>query len=208
MAHLRKPLATAVVLNTGITVIEAVAGLRANSLSLVMDAIHNLSDELALVLLLLAVMQRRPARGLVQAANGFNSVGLVVVSLLPLWHAVQRLAHPQSILGLVPIVVGLLAALGNWGVAQVLKPHARTEPAIRLAYLHNRGDALVSLAPAIAGFGVMVLDMSLVDPLVALGIGLAVLIPTLQMLVSRRQELFWPEGLHCGPTVRQRVEVS
>ena len=208
MAHLRKPLAMAVALNTGITVVETLAGLRANSLSLVMDGIHNLSDELALVLLLLAVLQSRPARRLVQAANGFNSIGLVVVSVLPLWHAVHRLAHPQPVVGVVPIVVGLLAALGNWGVAEVLKKPAQTEPAIRLAYVHNRGDALVSLAPAVAGLGVMVLRTPLVDPLVALGTGLAILVPTLHTLVSARQELLWPEGLSCGPADSHTMEVS
>ena len=208
MAHLRKPLAMAVALNTGITVVETVAGFRANSLSLVMDAIHNLSDELALVLLLLAVLQSRPARRLVQAANGFNSIGLVVVSILPLWHAVHRLIHPQPIVGVVPIVVGLLAALGNWGVAQVLKKPAQTESAIRLAYVHNRGDALVSLAPAVAGLGVMVLRTPLVDPLVALGIGMAILVPTLQTLINARQELLWPEGLSYGPADAHTMESS
>jgi len=208
MAHLRKPLAIAVALNTGITVVETIAGLRANSLSLVMDAVHNLSDELALVLLLLAVFQSRPARKLVQAANGFNSIGLVVVSILPLWHAVNRLIHPQPVAGVVPIIVGLLAALGNWGVARVLQKPSQTEPAIRLAYVHNRGDALVSLVPAVAGLGVLIFHTPLWDPLVALVIGMAILIPALRTLVSARQELLWPEGLRCGPAVSQHVEVS
>ena len=49
MAHVRKPLISATVLNTGICLIEAFAGYQANSLSLLMDSVHNLSDELALV---------------------------------------------------------------------------------------------------------------------------------------------------------------
>jgi len=49
MAHYRKPLGAAVGLNTAIIVVEAVAGWQANSLSLLMDSIHNLSDEMALV---------------------------------------------------------------------------------------------------------------------------------------------------------------
>ena len=47
MAHYRKPLVAAVALNSAIFVVEAVAGLQAQSLSLVMDSIHNLSDEMA-----------------------------------------------------------------------------------------------------------------------------------------------------------------
>ena len=51
MAHSRKPVAAAVALNTGIFVVEAVAGYQASSLSLIMDSVHNLSDELALICL-------------------------------------------------------------------------------------------------------------------------------------------------------------
>ena len=49
MAHYRKPIAAAVVLNSAIFIVEAIAGFGANSLSLIMDSVHNLSDELALV---------------------------------------------------------------------------------------------------------------------------------------------------------------
>ena len=54
MAHYRKPLAAAVALNTAIFVVEAIAGFQSESLSLIMDSVHNLSDELALVFLYLA----------------------------------------------------------------------------------------------------------------------------------------------------------
>ena len=54
MAHYRRPLAAAAALNTAIFVVEAVAGFKADSLSLVMDSVHNLSDEMALVFLHLA----------------------------------------------------------------------------------------------------------------------------------------------------------
>lgn len=49
MAHYRKALAAATVLNMAISAVEAVAGFEAHSLSFMMDAIHNLSDEMALI---------------------------------------------------------------------------------------------------------------------------------------------------------------
>ena len=49
MAHYRRPLAAAAALNTAIFVVEAVAGFKADSLSLIMDSVHNLSDERARV---------------------------------------------------------------------------------------------------------------------------------------------------------------
>ena len=81
MAHHRKAVGAAAALNTGIFVVEAVAGYQANSLSLMMDSVHNLSDELALLALWLAfILFRGPSRTLLRSANIFNSVGLIVVS--------------------------------------------------------------------------------------------------------------------------------
>ena len=54
MAHRRKPLGLALGLNTGVLVLETLAGLTGNSLTLLMDAVHNLSDELGLLFLFLA----------------------------------------------------------------------------------------------------------------------------------------------------------
>lgn len=51
MAHHQRAVTIAVALNTGIFIVEAVAGYQASSLTLVMDSVHNLSDEMALIAL-------------------------------------------------------------------------------------------------------------------------------------------------------------
>jgi Co/Zn/Cd efflux system component len=80
MAHYRKPLAVAAALNAAIFIVEAAAGFEARSLSLVMDGIHNLSDEMALVLLYLAfVLSEGVSRKLLRSANMFSSVGLIAI---------------------------------------------------------------------------------------------------------------------------------
>ena len=145
MAHHRKSVAAAAALNTAIFVVEAIAGLQADSLSLIMDSIHNFSDELALLFLFLAfVLPRGISRTLLRSANLFNSVGLVLVSGLLLWQAIERLFHPVPVAGMVPIVIGLAAAAANWGVARLLLAPSRNNAAIRLAYIHNMGDVYVS----------------------------------------------------------------
>jgi len=58
MAHLRKPLGAALALNTAVSGIEIVGGIWGGSLSLVTDAVHNLSDEVGLLFLLLAYVLR------------------------------------------------------------------------------------------------------------------------------------------------------
>jgi len=105
-----KPLAAAVALNSGIFVVEAAVGYRAGSLSLIMDSIHNFSDELALVALYLAfILSQGVSRHLLRTANVFNSVGLIAVSGLLLWQAAERLIHPAPVQGTVIILTGLLA---------------------------------------------------------------------------------------------------
>jgi cobalt-zinc-cadmium efflux system protein len=199
MAHYRKPLAAAVALNTAIFVVEGIAGFQAESLSLIMDSVHNLSDELALIFLYLAfVLPLGVSRNLIRSANFFNSIGLVAVSGLLLWQAVERVLDPAPVLGFVPIVVGLAAAVGNWGVARLLRNPGRNNAAIRLAYIHNVGDVFVSLAPVLAGLLVTTFGNPIFDPLVAGGIALWLIVSTLREVIGSHEELIWPEKIRCA----------
>jgi cation diffusion facilitator family transporter len=209
MAHYRKPLAAAAALNTAIFVVEAIAGFQADSLSLLMDSVHNLSDEMALVFLYLAfVMPHGISRHLLRSANVFNSVGLVVVSGLLLWQAVERMLHPAPVVGGVAIVVGLLAAAGNWGVARLLLAPGRRNAAIRLAYIHNIGDVYVSLAPVAAGLLVSLAGYSMFDPLVAAGIAVWIIVSTVREICASSEELIWPEKIVCGHSDHEDAPVS
>src|SRR5258706_15143741 len=78
VAHFRKPPAAAVSPNTAVFATEAIASVGAGSLSLLMDAVHNFSDELALLCLLAAyVFTVSLSRGLQRVANLLNSLGRV-----------------------------------------------------------------------------------------------------------------------------------
>jgi cobalt-zinc-cadmium efflux system protein len=100
MAHIRKPLAAAATLNAAIFLGEAWAGLRASSLSLLGDAVHNFSDQLALVCLLLAYrVTTRASRHFQRSANLLNSAGLLAISAVLVWQALERVFHPQPLIG-------------------------------------------------------------------------------------------------------------
>ena len=199
MAHYRKPLAAAAALNTAIFVVEAVAGFQADSLSLLMDSVHNLSDEMALVFLYLAfVLPHGVSRHLLRSANVFNSVGLMLVSAVLLWQAVERMLHPAPVVGSVAIAVGLFAAAANWGVARLLLAPSRRNAAIRLAYIHNIGDVYVSLAPVGAGLLVSLSGHSIFDPLIAAGIAAWIIVSTVREVFASSEELIWPETIVCG----------
>ena len=199
MAHYRKSLAAAAMLNTGIFVVEAVAGYQAESLSLIMDSVHNLSDEMALVFLYLAfILSQGVSRNLLRTANIFNSVGLVGVSTLLLWQVVERLLHPVPVQGIIPIIVGIAAAAANWGVARLLFKPGRNNAAIRLAYVHNIGDVWVSLAPVAAGLFVSLTGYSLFDPLIAGAVAVWFIVSTGREVFQSHDELIWPEKIVCG----------
>jgi cation diffusion facilitator family transporter len=199
MAHHRKAVGAAVALNGAIFVVEALAGIQAQSLSLVMDSVHNLSDQVALVLLYLAfILSQGVSRHLQRSANLFNSVGLIAISALLLWQAFDRLLHPTEVQGLVAVVVGVLAAAANWGVARLLAAPGKDNAALRLAYIHNLGDAYVSLAPVAAGLLTSLTGRSLFDPLIAGAIATWIIASTLRELIHSGEELVWPERLVCG----------
>jgi cobalt-zinc-cadmium efflux system protein len=198
MAHIRKPLAAAAALNTLIFVAEAWAGTRASSLSLLMDAVHNFSDELALVCLLLAyLVTAQASRGLQRGANVLNGLGLIVISAAVSWEAFERLAASRPVVGWLPVVVGVFGVFGNWGVARLLRPWAPHSATIRLAYLHNLGDVYVSLAPILAGSLVLLTGHPIFDAVVALGIGLWLMGTTLWELRRLGTELIWPAEAVC-----------
>ena len=209
MAHYRKPLAAAAALNTAIFVVEAVAGFQADSLSLLMDSVHNLSDEMALVFLYLAfVLPHGVSRHLLRSANVFNSAGLMLVSAVLLWQAIERMLHPAPMVGSVAIAVGLFAAAANWGVARLLLAPSRRNAAIRLAYIHNIGDVYVSLAPVGAGLLVSLSGHSIFDPLIAAGIAAWIIVSTVREVFASSEELIWPEKIVCGHSDHEEAPIG
>jgi Co/Zn/Cd efflux system component len=164
-----------------------------------MDSIHNLSDELALIFIYLAfVLSQGISRHLLRTANVFNSVGLVVVSVVLLWQSIERLVHPVPVQGLMVIAVGIAAAVTNWGVARLLLEPGRNNAAIRLAYIHNMGDVYVSLAPVAAGLLVAFSGYAIFDTIIAAAIALWFITSTGKEVFQSHEELIWPEKIVCG----------
>jgi cobalt-zinc-cadmium efflux system protein len=171
------------------------------SLSLLMDAAHNLSDEMALVAIWLAFMVARgPSQALLRVANLLNSGGLILLAAILLWQSVERVIHPVAVAGAVPIAIGLAAAAANWGIARLLLAPSRNNAAVRLAYIHNLGDVWVSLAPVAAGVLVTITGYAIFDPLIAGAIALWLIATTGYEALRSGDELIWPEGVVCCHT--------
>jgi cobalt-zinc-cadmium efflux system protein len=139
-----------------------------------------------------------------RTANLFNSLGLIMISGLLAWQAVDRFLNPVPLQGVVPIVVGTAAAAANWGVALLLWKPGRNNAAIRLAYIHNIGDVYVSLAPVLAGCLVIFTERSVFDPIIAGAIASWIILSTVREVLGSREELIWPEKIVCGHSDHDR----
>jgi Co/Zn/Cd efflux system component len=199
VAHFRRQIAAALVLNTAISAVEVSAGTASHSMSLLTDSVHNCSDELALVCLYAAFfLPGYLGQHSQRLANGLNSLGLIALSMVMIWESIHRLAHPTPVLAVIPILAGIAAALGNYGVVRLLRAPAAENACARLAYVHNRGDVAVSLAPVIAGVGVALSGRTQVDVLIAVALAVWLIVTTLHGVRTSMDELLWPEQITCG----------
>jgi cobalt-zinc-cadmium efflux system protein len=209
MSHVKKPLALAAALNTTIFIVEGFGGIEGHSNSLIMDGVHNFSDELAMICLFLAfVLPVVMSKNFQRIANVLNSIGLVIISGLLIWQSIERIINPKPTIGYIPLVVGLLATLANWGVAKILYPVKNQNAAIHLAYLHNLGDIYVSLAPVLAGVLVLLTHKSFFDPIIATGIGIWLIWSTIKEISSSYNELIWPENAVCDHENKLEIKTT
>ncbi len=173
----------AILLNGLFIALELAAGIRANSLALISDAWHNLTDVLGLAIAWFAVRQvHRPAdaartfgyhRAGILAALG-NSVLLGVVTLSLALEAVQRLGQPPPVGGGVILIVAAVGVAINGTVAFTLR-HSGRDLNLQSAFLHMLGDALVSFGVVVAGAGILWTGWSWLDPAASLLVGAFIL---------------------------------
>jgi cobalt-zinc-cadmium efflux system protein len=158
---------------------EAGAGWFANSLALISDAGHNLSDALALGLSYFAIRaSRRPPDDLrtygyhrlnILAALA-NALLLVGIGVIILWEAGRHLIHPEPVHGTTMIYVALAAIVVNLVIGFWLSG-GKSDLNVRSAYLHMLGDAVSAVGVVVAGIIVNLTGWKLADPLVSLLIG-------------------------------------
>ncbi|MFI5253825.1 MAG: cation diffusion facilitator family transporter [Bacteroidota bacterium] len=181
---IKQRLKIALLFNTLVVIVEMFGGISANSLGLISDAVHNFVDEATLLLTLYAYIQvSRPASDLrtfgyhrmeVMAA-WTNSGALIIITLGLIVMAILRMVHPVVVQGTTMWIIGLIASVGNLGVALVLRKSSGKNLNIRSAYLHNLGDALISLSPVAGGFLISKTGWSMIDPMISLVIGIAII---------------------------------
>lgn len=184
MVHVTKTrisrLALALGFTLGLVILEALAGWRANSLALLTDAAHNLTDALALALSWYALrLTARPAhsgktfgyhRAGILAALA-NATTLVLISLGIFYEAYHRLLQPLHVEEDLLIGVAAIAFLVNAGTAWMVKHGSEHDLNLRSVFIHLAGDAVSTLGAVLAGIAIKITGLQILDPLVSVLIG-------------------------------------
>ena len=162
----------AVGINVVLTVAQVIGGIISGSLSLIADALHNLSDAASLGIALFArKISRRPAdesksfgyqRAEVIAAL-INLTLLITVSLYLIYEAVWRIVEPQVVTGLIIVVVAGVAFVVDMVTALITFRMSKNSLNMKAAFLHNLADALTSIGVIIAGALILLYQWYWVD---------------------------------------------
>ena len=161
--------------------VEVVAGLLADSLALLSDAAHMLTDAGSIGLALVAArLAARPPGGRFTFGLGraeilsaqVNGAALLVLAGVIAWEAVRRLGDPPEVEGLVVLIVGLAGAVVNVAAAWALSRAERRSLNVEGARAHVLADLYASLGAALAGLLVLTAGFQRADVLVALLVAL------------------------------------
>ena len=183
-ADYSRAFALGIVLNLGIVIVEFVFGVLANSMALISDAGHNLSDVLSLAVAWAgAVMARRAAStrftyGLKKAsilAALINALFLLVAVGAIAAEAVRRLFNPAPAEAMTMIWVAAVAIAVNLGTAMLFARGRAGDINVRAAYLHMAADAAVSAAVVFAGLVMLWTGQHWVDPVMSLVVAAVIL---------------------------------
>lgn len=197
----QKILAWSVALTLAFAIVEVCAGFWSNSLALISDAGHMVTDATALGLALLAqtIAKRPPSAtnsfgfGRAEALAAFVN-GLVMLAVVG-WigfEAIQRFSKPQPVQGAAVFIVASIGLAVNLVVAWVLS-HDKRSVNTRAALVHVMGDLLGSIAAIVAGAVIYVTGWLTIDPLLSLFVSLLILKSTLAVL--RESYHFLMEGV-------------
>ncbi len=179
-----KNIGIAIALNAIIFVVELVGGLLTNSLALISDAMHNLSDFFALILSYIAAKvvrwdsNHKKTYGYVRVeilVAFINSVSLVIIGGYIIYEAIQRINHPQPVMGLWMLIIATIGFLANGFATLLLKSNADHDLNAKSAYLHLLTDAIESLAVIIVGALIYWFGWNLLDPIISIGIGIFII---------------------------------
>jgi len=180
-----------IALNILFVIVEVFYGLYADSLALIADAGHNLSDVFSLLLAWgaywLSKKASTPTRtyGLKKVtvlASLFSTLLLLVALGVIFYEAVERLQQPERVNGLTVIVVAGVGVVINTLTAWLFLHGSKSDLNVKASYMHMVADAAVSVGVVLAGVAIMFTGWLWIDPVLSMLIVVLVLMGTWGLL--------------------------
>ncbi|MBQ8424021.1 MAG: cation transporter [Coprobacter sp.] len=190
-SHLNRAFIVGIGLNVAFVVAEAVAGFSIDSLGLLADAGHNLSDVISLVLALLAfrLSKVRPSGNYTYGykkstilVSLLNALILLIAVGFIFVESIEKIHTPQPIAGRTISIVAGIGILINGITAWLFFKDRRHDLNIKGAFLHMAADTLVSVGVLVSGILISVTGWSIIDPIIGLVIACIILISTWELL--------------------------
>lgn len=181
----------AVALNLAFVIVEAVAGFVGNSIGLLSDAGHNLSDVFSLLLAMIALKLasshatkrftygHRKASVLISLLNAIIllvAVGAIIVE------SIEKFFNPTEVNGTLIIWTAAVGIVINGLTAWALSRQQKHDINTRGAFLHMLADTLVSVGVVVSGIVIKYTGWTVVDPIIGLVIAVVILVSTWDLL--------------------------
>lgn len=179
------------ILNASITAVEIIGGILSGSLALLSDAVHNLSDTVAIALSYFAYrISKRPKNpkktyGYKRAeiVSAFiNSTVLLAISFVLIIEAFKRWQSPESIDGMLMIIVALIGLIANLVSVFLLEKDSHSSLNIKSSYLHLLGDTVSSVGVLFGGIAIKLWSVVWIDPLITILISAYITVETWKVL--------------------------
>ncbi|MCM3164320.1 MULTISPECIES: cation diffusion facilitator family transporter [Bacillaceae] len=167
-------------------IVEVIGGIMTNSLALLSDAGHMLSDAAALGLSFLAITFGEKGASLSKTfgykrfeilAAFINGITLLLISLYIFWEAYQRILNPPEVVSMGMLIVSSIGLVVNIVAAFILMKGDKDENLnVRSAFLHVLGDMLGSVGAIVAALLIMFFGWNLADPIASIIVAVLIII--------------------------------
>lgn len=182
----KKGLTIALLITLSITLMEFIGGLLTNSLALLSDAVHMLSDSSSLMLSLIAFWfaEKPPSSNKTFGyyrfeilAAFFNGITLFVIAGWIVYEAIGRITEPPTVASGTMMLIAIIGLVANLSSAFFLMKQGNVKENVNVksAYIHVIGDALGSIGAILAGMLMWIFEWYLADPLISIVVALLIL---------------------------------
>lgn len=189
----KKGLKIALLITTSVAVVEVVGGLFANSLALIGDAGHMLTDSIAIMLSLFAVIVASKPPDIKRTyghyrfeilASLINGTILVFIAGYIFYESYERFVNPPEVKGAVMLAIASIGLIANLMGIYFLMRGQQVNLNIRSAFLHMLGDTLSSVGVIAAGIIIYFTGWMLIDPVVSILIGGVILKGAVELVLE------------------------